>query len=208
MDVAELHRAVKGSAVGVRSQIALEPLGGPGDKVFPPTYGVDSRAETNYAFEKRRIGGEDVPCVLLDSVASQANRRELALLQAVRDGEASVPLVTVDFRDTPVAELDRISSLEAPHRVFDALLRDSTLVDGVLFRLSEVGRAITDATHRSAAALFRWSPTTLLFGGWDSTGPKKVGERFRFQRAITAEITAINTAFRSEDVLEDRPRGH
>jgi CRISPR-associated protein Csb1 len=193
MDLAELHSAVEGSAVGVRSQIALEPLGGPGDKVFPPTYGVDSRAETNYAFEKRRIGGEDVPCVLLDSVASQANRRELALLQAVRDGEASVPLVTVDFRDTPVAELDRISSLEAPHRVFDALLRDSTL-DGVLFRLSEVGRAITDATHRNAAALFRWSPTTLLFGGWDSTGPKG-GKGAKYERAITAEITAINTAF-------------
>ena len=92
MDVAELHRAVKGSAVGIRSQIALEPLGGPGDKVFPPTYGVDSRAETNYAFEKRRIGGEDVPCVLLDSVASQANRRESALLQAVRDGRRLSPL--------------------------------------------------------------------------------------------------------------------
>jgi CRISPR-associated protein Csb1 len=161
--------------------------------VFPPTYGVDSRAEHNYAFEKRRIDGEDVPCVLLDSVASQANRRELALLQAVRDKEASVPLVTVDFRDTAVPELDRISSLEAPHRIFDALLRDSTL-DGVLFRLSDVGRAITDATHRNAAAIFRWSPTTLLFGGWDSTGPKG-GKGAKYERAITAEITAINSEF-------------
>ncbi|MHB1988047.1 MAG: type I-G CRISPR-associated RAMP protein Csb1/Cas7g [Acidimicrobiales bacterium] len=190
MDFAELHRAVEGRGVGVRSRIALEPLGGPGDKVFPPTYGVDSRADTKYAFEKRRIGGKDVPCVLLDSVASQANRRELALLEAVRDGEVSVPLVTVDFRDTSVAALDRISSLETPHRVFDALLRDSTL-DGLLFRLSEVGRAITEATHRNAAPLFRWSPTTLLFGGWDSTGPKG-GKGAKYERAITAEITAIN----------------
>lgn len=185
-----LRDAVAGHGVGVRSRIALEPMGGPGDKLLPPTYGVADRAETKYATELRRIDGEDVPCALLDSVASQANRRELALLEAAREGDIRLPIVSVDFRDTAVRSLDRISSLEAPHRIFDALLRDS-LLDGVLFRLSDAGRSITEATHRNAAALFRWSPTTLLFGGWDSTGPKG-GKGAKYERAITSEITAFN----------------
>lgn len=186
----QLRDAIAGNSVGVRSRIALEPLGGPGDKLLPPTYGVSDGAQTKYATELRRIDGEDVPCALLDSVASQANRRELALLEASRDGGIQVPIVSVDFRDTAVASLDRISSLEAPHRIFDALLRDS-LLDDVLFRSSVPGRAITEATHRNAAALFRWSPTTLLFGGWDSTGPKG-GQGAKYERAITSEITAFN----------------
>lgn len=186
----QLRDAIAGNGVGVRSRTALEPLGGPGDKLLPPTYGVSDGAQTKYATELRRIDGEDVPCALLDSVASQANRRELALLEAARQGDIQVPIVSVDFRDTAVASLNRVSSLEAPHRIFDALLRDS-LLDGVLFRNSAAGRAITEATHRNAAALFRWSPTTLLFGGWDSTGPKG-GRGAKYERAITSEITAFN----------------
>lgn len=186
----QLRAAVAHTGVGIRSRIALEPLGGLGDKLFPPTFGVPDAAETKYALEDRRIDGEDVPCALLDSVASQANRRELALLEATRQGAIKVPVVSVDFRNTGVDSLDRISSLEAPHRIFDALLRDS-LLDDVLFRNSAPGRAITEATHRNAAALFRWSPTTLLFGGWDSTG-REGGKGAKYERAITGEITAFN----------------
>lgn len=186
----QLQEAIAGTGVGIRSRISLEPMGGPGDKLHPPTYGASSRPDTKYATELRRINGEDVHCALLDSVASQANRRELALLEAARRGDLEVPIVSVDFRDTAVPSLDRISSLEAPHRIFDALLRDS-LLDGILFRHSDVGRAITEATHRDAATLFRWSPTTLLFGGWDSTGPKG-GTGAKYERAITSEITAFN----------------
>ena len=189
MDLQGLRNAVAGAGVGIRSRTALAPLGGDGDKVFPPTYIADGRTDTLYASETRRIEGADVPCVVLDSVASQANRREVALLDAARRGEASVPITSVDFRPTAVPHLDRISSLEAPHRIFDALLRDS-LLDGVLFRNSDIGRSITEATHRNATALFRWSPTTLLFGGWDSTGPKG-GRGAKYERAITAEIAAI-----------------
>lgn len=190
MNYDTLMDAISHTAVGVRSRVRLEPLGGAGDKLFPPTYAVERGAETRYATEKRRIDGSDVDCVLLDSVASQANRRELALLEATRRGEVSVPLVSVDFRGTSVAYLDRVSSLEAPHRVFDALLRDS-LLDGVMFRLSTIGRAVTEANSRNAAALLRWAPTTLLFGGWDSTGPRG-GLGSKYERAITAEVVGVN----------------
>ncbi|MGC8625834.1 MAG: type I-U CRISPR-associated protein Cas7, partial [Phycisphaerae bacterium] len=68
-----LTEAVK-NAAALRCITELQPAGGPGDKVFPPTYmgGV-------YATETRLIDGRRMPCVLLDSVQSQANRMELAL---------------------------------------------------------------------------------------------------------------------------------
>ena len=191
----ELRSAVSGSAVGVRARTTLEPLGGPGDKVFPPTYGpaegenAKSMA-TKYAFEKRvdPTTGEAAESVVLDSVASQANRFELALLEAVRRGQLAMPLTSVDFSPTPELGLDRLSDLEAPHRIFDALLRDS--YDGdLLFRFGGAGRAITEATSRNAAALFHHSPATLLFGGWDSTGPKG-GRGAKYERALTSEVVA------------------
>lgn len=182
-----LRDAVAGTGVGVRARTRLEPLGGPGDKLQPPTYGVPDRADTKYAMEIRTIDGQPTTTVVLDSVASQANRLELALLEATRDGDIDVPLVSVDFSAIDdLADLDKISSLEASHRVFDALLRDSLLGE-TLFRLSDVGVSITEANVKNAAALFRHSPTTLLFGGWDSTGPKG-GRGAKYERALTSEV--------------------
>lgn len=187
----ELREAVAGPGVGIRARTDLEPLGGPGDKVFPATYGVDRSATTKYATEERIINGERVPAVVLDSVASQANRGELALLDAHRRGELSLPLISVDFRSVEGLEgFDRISSLEAPHRVFDAILRDSLLGD-TLFRMSDLGRAITEASAKNAAAVFHYAPTTLLFGGWDSTGPKG-GRGAKYERVITSEVVGLN----------------
>ena len=218
----ELRAGVAGAAVGIRCRTVLQPLGGRGDKVFPPTYGVPDNAETRYATEERYIPPENgdsgsgsqavtpgsvasqasrVPSedggsgsvsrsVVLDSVASQANRLELALLEAIRQGDLAAPVTSVDFRPIPeLAGLDRISDYEAPHRIFDALLRDS--YDGEhLFRNSPAGRAITGARPRDAAALYHHSPHTLVFGGWDSTGPR--GARgSRYERAITSEIVAL-----------------
>lgn len=186
----ELREAVDGNGVGIRARTALEPLGGQEDKVFPPTYSVSGNAETRYAVEQRRVDEQTVDAVVLDSVASQANRFETALLQAHRRGEISLPVISTDFRGIEdLAGFDRISSFDAPHRVFDAILRDSLLGDR-LFRLSEVGQSITEATIKNAAALFRYSPSTLLFGGWDSTGPKG-GRGAKYERAITSEIVGI-----------------
>ena len=129
----DLLEAVAGAGVGVRARTPLEPLGGPDDKIFPPTYSVAKNAETAYALEQRRVAGETIEAAVLDSVQSQANHFEAALLEAHRCGEMKVPLVTVDFREADGVEgLDRISSLEAPHRIFDAILRDS-LLDGEPF---------------------------------------------------------------------------
>jgi CRISPR-associated protein Csb1 len=192
----ELRAGVAGDAVGVRCRTSLQPLGGRGDKVFPPTYGAPDNADTRYAIENRYVpsgdgdGGSVSRSVVLDSVASQANRFELALLDAVRRGDLAVPVTSVDFRGIPaLAGLDRISDYEAPHRIFDALLRDSYDQEQ-LFRNGLAGRAITEARPRDAVGLYYHSPHTLVFGGWDSTGPR--GARgARYERAITSEIVAL-----------------
>jgi CRISPR-associated protein Csb1 len=86
----------------------------------------------------------------------------------------------------------RVTSLTAPHRIADALLRDS-LLNGKLFRLSETGKSFTDASTKDATALFKVCPTGLVFGLWDSTGPKG-GLGAKFQRALVSEIVGINAA--------------
>ncbi len=190
-----LRDAVAGNAVALRSRMALQPAGGEGDKVFPPSYAVDGRPEHKYAVEERQVGEGDrtTVTVLLDSVASQANRAELALLEGWERGELSFPVPYVDFsEDGGATDYEKITVLEAPHRLADAIFRDS-LLDGTLFRLSDIGQAITDATPRNATNLFRYSPTSLLFGMWDSTGPKG-GLGSKFQRAYVSEIVGFDAA--------------
>ena len=189
----QLRDAVAGGAVALRCRMTLQPAGGEGDKVFPPSYAVDGRSEHKYAVEERQIGDSDKvsTTVLLDSVASQANRAELALLEGWEQGQLVFPVPYVDFSDDGGAtDYEKLTVLEAPHRLADAIFRDS-LLDGTLFRLSDIGQAITAATPRNAADLFRYSPTSLLFGMWDSTGPKG-GLGSRFQRAYVSEIVGFD----------------
>jgi CRISPR-associated protein Csb1 len=75
----ELKSAVVGSYAAIRRVTRLEAQGG---KIFPPTY-----EGGEYADETRQVRTADgsvrsVATVLLDSVQSQANRMELALLGA------------------------------------------------------------------------------------------------------------------------------
>lgn len=187
----QLRDAVEGTSVALRSRVTLHPAGGPGDKVFPPTYNASGRAETKYAFEERVLDGEKREVVLLDSVASQANRLELALLEGWEAGELRFPNPFVDFTDEPeLADIGRLTSLEAPHRIMDAIFRDS-LLDGQRFRNSGVGRAVTDAQPKNATGLFVYAPASLLFGVWDSTGPKG-GLGSKVQRALVSEIVGVD----------------
>lgn len=187
IDLEILRAAVRGTAAAFRCVTDYQPAGGPGDKVFPPTY-----EGGKYAVENRvdPETGEAIPCVLLDSVQSQANRMELALLEAHRRGRASLPLVTTRFDQAPLLKRFSITSLEAPHRVADALFRDS-LFDGVIFRKSEKGRILDNADIRNATGLFGLCPTALVFGLWDSTGPRG-GLGAKFQRAIVSEIVGYH----------------
>lgn len=209
-----LAEAVRGSAAAVRLRVKLQPAGGDGAKVFPPTYigGV-------YLREQRQLGGKSVECVLLDSVQSQANRLEQALLTAYTDGRLKFPLLSVDFSQFP--DIGAVTTLDAPHRVYDAILRDSTL-GGVPFRpqvrakaeeekpekgekkkakpakeaapaeaVSAEGTKVSTANVRFATPLFELCPTALVFGAWDSTGAAG-GLGNKFARAIVSEIIGVN----------------
>ncbi len=186
IDMGTLENAVCGKAAAFRAVVKMQPAGGTGDKVFPPTY-----EGGKYAVEERVTNdGEVIPCVLLDSVQSQANRMEIALLDAVRAGRFELPLLTVTFDHEILKKKVAVTSLEAPHRVADAIFRDS-LLDGELFRHSEKGKILDSADIHHATELFGLCPTALLFGMWDSTGPRG-GLGAKFQRAIVSEIIGVN----------------
>src|SRR5580658_9413941 len=193
----QLTQLIEGEreAVAIRGRAVLQPAGGPGDKVFPPSHSVgdnERRPGAKYAFEERRRGGEKVPCVLLDSVQSQANRMEEALQALWIEKKLTLPVIDVDLSEV-APDVGKVTSLTAPHRVADALLRDSLVSENgssTLFRMSELGKSFTDASARNAGPLFKVCPTGLVFGIWDSTGPKG-GLGAKFARVLTSEIVGI-----------------
>ena len=186
-----IQHAAAGTAAAFRCTGELQPTGGQGTKIFPPTYEGGKYATEGPRFEDTEDGRKPTSFdrVLLDSVQSQANRMELALLAAWENKEISLPVITVDFGGTNLPKVIRVSSLEAPHRIADALLRDSLHpTEKKRFRESNVGKALDEVDTRNATPLFQFCPTALLFGLWDSTGPKGGGGA-KFQRAIVSEIT-------------------
>ena len=189
LDLQKLRDAVAGTAAAFRCVTEYQPAGGPGDKVFPPTY-----EGGKYATEDRidPATGEVQRCVLLDSVQSQANRMELALLEAHRAHKVTLPLLVTRFDQDELLKKFTVTSLEAPHRAADALFRDS-LLNGVVFRKSDIGRILDTADVRNATALFGLCPTALVFGLWDSTGPRG-GLGAKFQRALVSEIVGFGAA--------------
>lgn len=208
MNLRELTEAIANDAA-LRRRQTLQPVGGKGDKIFPPTYppsDAEKRADRNapprHIFEKRRIGEREIWCVLVDSVQSQANRLEESLMDAIHDG-IMIPHVVVDFSGSNLAGVTQITSLDAPHRVYDAILRDS-LTAGTQsrpFMSSDIGQRLAKASLRDASALLEISPNALLFGAWHSTG-QGGGLGAKFARSLTSEIVAINVPV--EEVVDRR----
>ena len=190
----ELMAALQGSAAAFRSITKLQPVGGEGDKVFPATY-----AGGRYATEKRRIldaaGQErEVDCVLLDSVQSQSNRAEEALKLAIERNEIELPLIEVDFNaanDSLRSPIANLTSLDVPHRLADAILRDSELPDGTRFSKSDYAKKWGRSNLWNATAVYELCPTALVFGMWGS--PEKPGGLgAKFERAFVSEIVAVD----------------
>jgi CRISPR-associated protein Csb1 len=181
-------------AAAVRRRQRLQPMGGPGDKIFPPTYPGEGRNPVpQHVMETRRVEGADVPCVLVDSVQSQANRLEEVLLATLAKGKPGIPHLAVDFAGfDDLEDIGRLTSLDAPHRVFDAIIRDSEL-DGRRFPQTELGVALRKASLRNATALFEASPSALLFGAWNSTG-EGGGLGAKFPRCLVSEIVGVGVA--------------
>jgi CRISPR-associated protein Csb1 len=172
--------ALSGQRAVLRIVATYQPAGGVGAKVFPPTYPTSAN-QPPYVIEERMVDGTPRGNVLLDSTPSQANRAEEALLRAHRGGVLKVPLMTLEHTgEAPVT----LTSLEFPHRYADAYLRDS-LLDGVPFDKTDVGKSFTAASLEDAHALYALDPGSLVFGAWNS---HRKGRQQKFPRVYASEV--------------------
>jgi CRISPR-associated protein Csb1 len=141
-----------------------------------------------YATEKRLVDGKEIEAVVLDSVQSQANRLEEALLRAFDEGRVSLPVMAMT-----VPDYGRITSLDAPHRIADATFRDA-LLEGVPFHQSPDGQRFLSANTRNATAVFELCPTALLFGYWNShAGLRTRGAKVA--RALYSEMVGFGAVY-------------
>lgn len=176
---------------GVLITTRLEPLAGPLEPVKPAIYEGGT-----YQVDRRWFDGDNGPevvdVVVIDNVASQANRLEAAL-RAAREA-LGLPELVLDLSDLPLpVHLPRqISSFQFPHRNGDAYLRDAEL-DGSRFIATPVGQAIFAATADQPDALFEWMPQALLYGFWQSHLGKK-RQQTKLARSWVSEIVGYAPA--------------
>ena len=93
----EFSSALEGSAA-IRRIATLQPIGGRGDKIFRRlTRAKNKMTPRGMSLSEGRLEGIERICVLIDSVQSQANRLEEALLEAAEAERIRLPRLVVDF---------------------------------------------------------------------------------------------------------------
>ena len=172
----------------------LQPLGGRGDSVAPPTFAQAEGDEKGprYVWSERRLVGinddEMVKTCLLDSPASQANRIEEAFLEFVHSEELQLPLHQMD-----VPGIGPLTDLELPHRAYDATVGTAKLTDGTEWKKSELAKQLREASRKDARALLEHAPLILILGGWDShSGTAANAWQGRHEKAVWSKIVAID----------------
>ncbi len=183
---------------GIRIDADLVPLAGPGGPVKPAVYeGGTYQEDCRWASPN---DSEPTKVVVIDNVPSQANRLEDALRRN-RDS-TSIPEFILDLSQLlhlPSHLPKEISSLQFPHRNADAYLRDSML-DGVDFIKTDLGKAIFGATARNCGPLVAWFPQSLIYGFWQSHLGKK-RHNAKHARAWVSEIVGWRPAATETKVL-------
>lgn len=178
----KLQQVVGGSEVALARIITTyEPAGGPGSRVFPPTFPTNREEVSPYLIEERQRDGARRAAVVLDQVQSEANRAEEALAQAWSAGFVRMPMLRLTHSGAATAV---ITSLDAPHRAFDAYWRDS-LLGGVKFDQTPLGKALQAASLDDASALLKQDPPSLIYGSWNS---HRKGRQAKFPRVYASEI--------------------
>ena len=132
----------------------LAPVEGESGVIFPPTY-----ADVGYNIDTLSDGTK---VATIDSVGSQANRME-PIFKAAKPGQPENPLSRlVPQIDIVYGNEKTVSILEAGHRLGDAVIRSSELKD----EAQKAFKLFLDTGD--ASALAKISPTSLVFGVWDS----------------------------------------
>jgi CRISPR-associated protein Csb1 len=131
----------------------LSPVEGDDGIFFPPTFAPTEDGKTftgGYNIDGDRNGTN---VCLVDSVGSQANRIEPIFSKPGYEG--LVPKITI------TAGSRTVNLLEAGHRAGDAIVRCTSLQ-------SSIRGAFLDLRKGNAIPLSKISPTSLVFGVWDS----------------------------------------
>ncbi|WP_051378039.1 MULTISPECIES: type I-G CRISPR-associated RAMP protein Csb1/Cas7g [Derxia] len=158
--------------VALVARQTLRPVDGEGTPFFPPTY-LGAGNKPTYCISPLTDGRN---LCTVDSVQSQANRFEEALMQPAYRALVRKVEVTATLANGETRTLDM---LQLGHRIADAGIQFSTLGD-------DANRAM-----RSFASgpddIARLSPTSLICGIWESRGE---GSQLKIPRAFSATITA------------------
>lgn len=141
---------------GLKSIAQLEPIVGQGETIFPPSY-----AGGVYQIDRNPATNDSI--VVLDSVGSQANRVEPVFKN--EPYSKLVPQVEV------VLGSRTVNLLDIGHRGADAAIR-----------LTEIGESLHKAFEklerdRNGISLAKITPTSLIFGAWDSRGTQAKARR-------------------------------
>lgn len=158
----------------------LKPVEGDAPAViFPPTY-----AGIGYNIDTFDQPGEIKNVCTIDSVGSQANRMEPIFKKPPYS--ALVPQITIEIRKPPTKGqnqgelIEEINLLDVGHRIADAVARFSDKAD-------EINEAFNAMKKGNAVPLAKISPTSLVFGCWDSRGSS-----VKLPRIVRSTINAFN----------------
>lgn len=155
-----------------------------GQPVMPPSY------EGKLEIHARHLDNDVRPVIELDSIGSSANRIEEGLLEEYRAGHYPLPVssTTIEAKGRRFT----ITTLEAPHRVFDAWIRLAAEEGSeASFEASDRGQELTLAHPGALDPLLEASSHDLLFGVWDShrAGP---GGQVRIARSFTSTVIGLD----------------
>jgi CRISPR-associated protein Csb1 len=211
LDLATLSVAAR-HAHYLRVRAILQPMGGPGAKVFPPTYGkADGRGST-YAREQRLVDGRAVDCVVLSSTQAESarHRAALATYHASRTPRP-FPTILVHLPADVAADLgqpENVSVLSIPNGIYDATLFQCTVTSPagssrgkapLAFRTlddtpcSDFGHRLGRVTRDNVTSLLGQAPFALLTGAWDSHTGEASGAKIA--RALNSEIVARDVVY-------------
>lgn len=170
-------------AAGIEIRQDLDPAGGL--PVQPPSY------EGRLEIHERHVDGERREVVELDSVGSNANRIEEVLLDLYRADGYPLPVSSTTVEPSEGGAIT-ITTLEAPHRIYDAWIRlsDAPGGDGT-FESSPLGRELSSAHSYALDPLLETSAHDLLFGVWDSHNKGPQGQ-VRVGRSLTTTLIGLD----------------
>ncbi|MEF8704450.1 MAG: type I-U CRISPR-associated RAMP protein Csb1/Cas7u [Candidatus Accumulibacter sp. UW26] len=199
MTISDLQHVVANASM-IRLSVDLSPLT-PDGLVYPPTYAaLEKKGPPHIDFRKGWVDGVVRNVVVLDSVQSQANRVEQAILSARQDQRLAYPDIRLSFPDDAAEAV--YSVLQLSHRIFDVALQCATLDQQPFFE-TEAGQRLRSSRPSNATALFELAPLTLLLGAWDSHGGGV--QAAKLPRLLTSEIIGLDAELVSISAMKSDP---